>query len=40
VDRYRADYLDRLDKHRTAKRLLRRLGELGYEVMLRPKAAG
>jgi transposase len=35
-----ADYLDRLDKHRTAKRLLRRLGELGYEVMLRPKAAG
>ena len=35
-----ADYLDRADKHRTAKRLLRRLGELGYEVMLRPKAAG
>jgi transposase len=35
-----ADYLDRVDKHRTAKRLLRRLGELGYEVMLRPKAAG
>ena len=35
-----ADYLDRLDKHRTAKRLVRRLGELGYEVMLRPKAAG
>jgi transposase len=35
-----ADYLDRVDKHRTAKRLVRRLGELGYEVMLRPKAAG
>jgi transposase len=34
-----ADYLDRLDKHRTAKRLVRRLGALGYEVMLRPKAA-
>ena len=34
-----ADYLDRLDKHRTAKRRVRRLGELGYEVMLRPKAA-
>src|SRR3954454_76220 len=34
-----ADYLDRLDKHRTAERLVRRLGALGYEVMLRPKAA-
>ncbi len=34
-----ADYLDRLDKHRTAKRLVRRLGALGYDVMLRPKAA-
>ena len=34
-----ADYLDRVDKHRTAKRLVRRLGALGYEVMLRPKAA-
>jgi transposase len=33
-----ADYLDRVDKHRTAKRLVRRLGALGYEVMLRPKA--
>jgi hypothetical protein len=33
------DYLDRLDKHRTAKRLLRRLGALGYDIMLRPKAA-
>ena len=35
-----ADYLDRVDKHRTAERLVRRLGALGYEVMLRPKAAG
>jgi transposase len=35
-----ADYLDRVGKHRTAKRLVRRLGELGYEVMLRPKAVG
>ena len=35
-----ADYLDRLDKHRTAKRLIRRLDALGYNVMLRPKAAG
>ena len=35
-----ADCLGRVDKHRTAKRLRRRLGELGYEVMLRPKAAG
>jgi hypothetical protein len=35
-----ADYLDRVDKHRTAKRLVRRLGDLGYDVMLRPKAAG
>jgi transposase len=34
-----ADYLDRVDKHRTAKRLVRRLDALGYEVMLRPKAA-
>ena len=34
-----ADYLDRLDKHRTAKRLIRRLNALGYEVMLQPKAA-
>jgi transposase len=34
-----ADYLDRIDKHRTAKRLVRRLDALGYEVMLRPKAA-
>ena len=34
-----ADYLDRIDKHRTAKRLVRRLGDLGYDVMLRPKAA-
>ena len=34
-----ADYLDRLDKHRTARRLIRRLNALGYEVMLQPKAA-
>jgi hypothetical protein len=34
-----ADYLDRVDKHRTAKRLVRRLDALGYEVMLRPKVA-
>jgi transposase len=34
-----ADYLDRLDKYRTAKRLVRRLGALGYDVMLRPKVA-
>ena len=32
-----ADYLDRVDKHRTAKRLVRRLDALGYDVMLRPK---
>jgi transposase len=35
-----ADYLDRIDKHRTAKRLIRRLDALGYDVMLRPKMAG
>ena len=34
-----ADYLDRVDKHRTAKRLARRLDALGYDVMLRPKTA-
>jgi transposase len=34
-----ADYLDRVDKHRTAKRLVRRLDALGYAVMLRPKPA-
>ena len=33
-----ADYLDRVNKHRTAKRLARRLDALGYDVMLRPKA--
>ena len=32
-----ADYLDRVNKHRTAKRLARRLDALGYDVMLRPK---
>ena len=30
-----ADYLDRVDKYRTAKRLVRRLDALGYDVMLR-----
>jgi hypothetical protein len=35
-----ADYLDRLDKHRMARRLVRRLDALGYDVMLRPKTAG
>jgi hypothetical protein len=34
-----ADYLDRVDKHRTARRLVRRLDALGYDVMLRSKAA-
>ena len=34
-----ADYLDRLDKHRMARRLVRRPDALGYNVMLRPKAA-
>ena len=34
-----ADYLKRIDKHRTAKRLVRRLDALGYDVMLRPKMA-
>jgi transposase len=34
-----ADHLDRVDKHRSAKRLVRRLDALGYNVMLRPKAA-
>jgi transposase len=33
-----ADYLDHLDKHRIAKRLVRRLDALGYDVMLRSKA--
>jgi transposase len=32
-------YLDGINKHRTAKRLVRRLNRLGYEVMLRPQAA-
>src|SRR3954469_6696966 len=35
-----ADYLDRLDKHRTAKRRVRRLVELGYEVMPGPRPQG
>ena len=34
-----ADYLGRIDKYRTAKRLVRRLDALGYAVMLRPKSA-
>jgi hypothetical protein len=34
-----AGYLDRVDRHRTAKRLVRRLDALGYDVMLRSKAA-
>ncbi len=34
-----ADDLDRIDKHRTARRLVRRLDALGHEVLLRPKAA-
>jgi transposase len=33
------DHLDRVDKHRTARRLVRRLDALGYAVMLRPKPA-
>ena len=32
-------YLDGLNKYRTAKSLVRRLDALGYDVMLRPKAA-
>jgi hypothetical protein len=32
------DYLDRVNKHSTAKRLARRLTTLGYNVMLRLKA--
>lgn len=32
-----ADGLDRVDKHRIAKRLVRRLDALGHDVMLRPK---
>ncbi len=34
-----ADSLDRVNKHRTAKRLVRRLDALGYVVMLHPKPA-
>ena len=33
-----ANHLDRVNKHRTAKRLARRLDALSYDVMLRPKA--
>jgi transposase len=34
-----AGYLDHVDKHRTAKRLVRRLDALGYAVLLSPKPA-
>ena len=34
-----ADDLDRVDRHRTAKRLVRCFNVLGYNVMLRPKTA-
>ena len=34
-----ADDLDRLGKHRTPKRLVRRFDALGYGVMLRPRTA-
>ena len=34
-----ADHLDRSDRQRTAKRLLRRLDALGYTVLLQPKRA-
>ena len=34
-----ADYLDRVDKHRTARRLVRRLDALGHDVVLRSEAA-
>jgi hypothetical protein len=39
LSRRRQHYLDRIDKYRTAKRLVRRLDALGYDVMLQPKAA-
>ena len=32
-----SDYLDRIDKHRTAKRLVRRLSARGYDVLLQAK---
>jgi len=32
------DYLDRVNKHSTAKRLVRRFDALGYNVMLQLKA--
>ena len=34
-----ADYLDRQHKHRIARRLVRRLDALGYDVLLRPRMA-
>ena len=33
-----ANYLDRVNKYRTAKNFARCLTALGYDVMLRPKA--
>ncbi len=33
-----ADYLDRVNKHGTARRLARRLTALGHDVILRPEA--
>ena len=36
--KFGAEYLDRVNKHSTAKRLARRLDALGYDVTLRPKA--
>ena len=36
----RADHLGRVDKHCTAKRLVRRLDALGYDVTFRPRTAG
>jgi transposase len=33
------DYLNAINKHGTAKRLIRHLDLLGYEVVLRPQAA-
>jgi len=32
------DYLDHVNKHSTARRLVRRLDALGYNVVLQPKA--
>jgi hypothetical protein len=32
-------FLDQAARARTAKRLVRRLGDLGFEVLLRPRVA-